>query len=280
MHNNLIHLLAPGPSFVSEILRVELDFATDRIRKLFELGAIYLNKNRIFADQEIQAQDYLRIHSMPRRYPRPAQLEQRILWEDARYLLIDKPAGVPCHPTLDNGVENLLSWLRELRGPEVFITHRLDVGTSGLLIYAKDPRAAAAFNKLLLNSRVEKVYRARVQGHVEHRGLVEHFMEPGEWAPRRVHAEAFEGGRPCRLQILSAQSWHEGSELEIRLETGRTHQIRVQMAALGHPIINDEMYGAQRVSEGDRWELRSQRLGYRDPWTGEQRQFEAPPDHD
>jgi 23S rRNA pseudouridine1911/1915/1917 synthase len=259
-----VHLLSDREGFVSDIVSEAIsrsDSPSEGPRPpLFELGAIYLNKKRIYADQLVIAGDYLRVHGMPKRYARPQGLAQRILWQDDDLLVVDKPPGIPCHATVDNGVENLLTWLSEIVGTRTYITHRLDIPTSGCLAVAKNPEAVSRFNRAMLKSRVDKEYEALVEGHVSVDGLITHWMVDEEWAPRHVQAEPFEKSLECRLNILEKNFEGPYTRLRIKLETGRTHQIRVQMSALGHPVLNDVMYGATRVLEADVIGLRAARL--------------------
>ncbi|MBX3033359.1 MAG: RluA family pseudouridine synthase [Bdellovibrionaceae bacterium] len=285
--NKIRHLIVASPvsedlseAFTSTIaveLRRRLDLDESSIHELFRLGAVYLNKSRRHADAPVRPGDYLRVHTEPRRYQRPAGLERRILWRDERWLLLDKPPGVPCHPTLDNGVENLLTWLAEILGRNVHITHRLDGPTSGCLMFAFSARDAGRFNKLMLKDQVSKEYEALVEGEFTRTGPVTHWMKKGLWAPREVRDADFEDSLECRLDVLSAAPLKGGlSRLRLRLHTGRTHQIRAQMAALGHPVWNDQLYGARPRREEEVIGLRACVLVFRDPDQGGLVRSEAP----
>ncbi len=132
---------------------------------------------------------------------------------------------------------------RELGAP-VLVTHRLDVATQGLLILAKNKSAQAALNKAFAKGRVEKVYRALTSKPVA-RGLHEHYMDPASRVPKRVSLEANIEWWPCRLEVLQSDPHPLGHFAEIRLLTGKTHQIRAQFAALGAPILGDKTYGSE-----------------------------------
>jgi 23S rRNA pseudouridine1911/1915/1917 synthase len=133
--------------------------------------------------------------------------------------------------------------LEEQLGHPVFVTHRLDVATSGLLVLAKSLKAQAQINKLFAKRKVRKFYRARVERPVAS-GLVEHFMDPNSRIPKVLSAETREGWLDCRMNVLNVSETAEGFALEIELLTGRTHQIRAQLAALGAPILGDTAYGS------------------------------------
>lgn len=244
-------------------------------RKLFELGAVYLNKRRLFADAGVIPGDYLRVHTEPRRYRRQTSLCSRVLHEDAHYVVLDKPGGLPCHATVDNGRENIIGWWEDETSEKLFITHRLDVPTSGCLVLARTPEAASRFNKHMLRGLVKKNYEALVEGDFQRDGEIVHWMEKGDWAPRVVHANPREETMECRLSILSREKTGDATRLHLELQTGRTHQIRAQMGALGHPVLNDEMYGGARLDPADRIALCARSITYSDPFTGAIRELTA-----
>jgi 23S rRNA pseudouridine1911/1915/1917 synthase len=191
----------------------------------------------------------------------------RIVYDDADLLVVDKPVGVAAHPspgwtgpTVPGGLAALgivlsTSGAAERQG----IVHRLDVGTSGLMVLAKSEHAYSVLKQAFRDRTVDKVYQALVQGHPEPVGTVDapigrHPAGDGRWA---VVAEV-DGGRPSvtHWQILEAFSY--ASLLEVHLETGRTHQIRVHLSALRHPCVGDLTYGADPTLAA--------RLGLRRQW--------------
>jgi 23S rRNA pseudouridine1911/1915/1917 synthase len=233
--------------------------------ELIELGSIYLNDERCLnSSRVLKASDRVRIHTRPRRYPQPIDLRNRIVSETEDVLTVDKPAGLPVHALVDNINENLISYLIELRGGGLFITHRLDIDTSGLVLLAKTPEAAARLNRAFADGTVKRTYAAYVHLAVLP-GEYVHFMEPSPKAPKHVAETEHEGWQRCGLTILSCEeqlgatsiltegrtTWSAQDvvitgffRLEIQLQTGRPQQIRAQLAALGAPIIGDESYGS------------------------------------
>lgn len=281
-HNRLFHhIVSQNSTAVSEVAHLLGD---DRARaeKLFDLGSIYFNKKRVFTDVAVVANDYLRIHSEPRRYEKPTDIEARVLLDDPWFTIFDKPPGIPCHATVDNVRENLLAWWKEIIEDDTWITHRLDVATSGCLVVAKSSEASARFNRLIIKGTVEKNYEALVEGEVTAKGLITHWMVDDPWGPRIIRDYPFEGGLECRMHILSSEvlpnfAGHPVvSRVQLRLETGRTHQIRAQMAMLGHPLLNDEMYKARRFDARERIGLCARSLNFRHPFTGEELRLRAP----
>ncbi len=247
---------------------------------LIELGSVYVNDERsLSVGRVLSVGDHVRIHTRPRRYPQPADLASRIVSEDDDVLVFDKPAGLPVHALVDNVSENLISYLENLRGGSLFITHRLDVETSGLVVLAKTATAQAKLNRAFAEGTVKRTYAAYTLAPVT-LGRHVHYMEPSPKAPKHVSPIATEGWAHCSLDVLccdelSAETsvisegrttWTTRAEsepspvlprvyrMEIALQTGRPQQIRAQLAALGAPIIGDSSYGSpiQLVDESSR----------------------------
>lgn len=242
------------------------------LAELVHLGCVYLNHRRIAPKTpnrvQLKPADILRIHPKPRRYPKPfANFRELIVREEADFYVIDKPSGVPVHPTLDNLYENLLTWGSQDLDEELFITHRLDVGTSGLMVYARSASAQTRFNAMLKSGAVHKVYRAVGLRNSPDVSLPPqetwiHWMKPSYRAPKEVLSEEFAQGIRCESRPRSMVLEGDVLTVELQLVTGRTHQIRSQMSALGWPIRGDLMYGS-KISYGiDRWDLRCIELNY------------------
>jgi 23S rRNA pseudouridine1911/1915/1917 synthase len=173
----------------------------------------------------------------------PENLNSLVLFADPDFLLVHKPAGLPCHPTVDNLHENLVAALGRLRAESLHITHRLDVGTQGLIILARNKSFHCFFNRALKEKRVQKYYRARVEGSPTWTPGQElrHFMKPDPRAPKVLTREELPGWQECLLRIEQCQ----GSWVHLQLLTGRTHQIRAQLGFEGFPLRGDSAYGAK-----------------------------------
>jgi len=172
------------------------------------------------------------------------------VYEDRWLAVVDKPAGLVVHPgagtpdrTLVNG---LLARYPEMTGvgePErPGIVHRLDKGTSGLLVVARTEEAYSGLTAVLGRHEVRRVYRALVVGQVEaERGVIDAPLARSSREPTRMAVSG--GGRPARTHYRVVERLTGSTLLECTLETGRTHQIRVHLAAIGHPVIGDPRYG-------------------------------------
>ncbi len=200
--------------------------------------------------------------------------ELRIVHVDDDLAVVDKPAGMVVHPAPSHSGSTLVDELGELLGggadPErPGIVHRLDKGTSGLLVVARSDDAHAALQAQVQRREVERVYLALAHGRLGSRtGTID---APIGRASRQRHRMAVSGAasRQARthfevLELLSAETY-----LEARLETGRTHQIRAHFAAIGHPIVGDTTYGGERKYGLRRQFLHAHRLAFSHPRTAE-----------
>ncbi|HEY2333945.1 MAG TPA: RluA family pseudouridine synthase [Solirubrobacterales bacterium] len=204
--------------------------------------------------------------------------ELRIVHIDDALAVVDKPAGLVVHPAPSHSGPTLVDELGELLGGggdpgRPGIVHRLDKGTSGLLVVARSDEAHAALQAQVRRREVERIYLALVRGRLNSRtGTID---APIGRASRRRHRMAVSGAasRQARthfevLELLSAETY-----LEARLETGRTHQIRAHFAAIGHPLAGDETYGGESKHGLRRQFLHAHRLAFAHPSTAEPMSF-------
>ena len=204
----------------------------------------------------------------------------RVVYVDEALAVVDKPAGLVVHPAPSHRGPTLVSELGELLGggddaERPGIVHRLDKGTSGLLVVARGDEAHAALQEQVRRRGVERVYLALAEGRLASRtGTID---APIGRAARQRHRMAVSGAaqRQARthfevLELLPADTY-----LEARLETGRTHQIRAHFAAIGHPLTGDPTYGGKEKHGLDRQFLHAHRLAFDHPTTGERLGFES-----
>lgn len=267
-----------------------------RIADLIEAGGVQLAGQQVQrASVRVAAGDLLEVDtSEPVRQVRvtPELADGlRIIHEDADLVVVDKPAGVAAHPSLGwdgphvvghllaAGVQVATSGAAERQG----IVQRLDVGTSGLMVVAKAEYAYSVLKQAFRDRTVDKTYHALVQGHPDPlSGTIDAPIgrHPGHDWKFAVTAS----GRHAITHYQTEELLRGAALLEVHLETGRTHQIRVHLAALGHPLAGDPLYGAdpvlaERLGLVRQW-LHATGLGFVHPGTGEYVTYSSEPSAD
>lgn len=210
-----------------------------------------------------------------------------IIYDDDDIVVVDKPAGVAAHPSIGWDGPTVLGALAGAgfristsgAAERAGIVHRLDVGTSGLMVVAKSERAYTELKRQFHDREVDKIYHAVVQGHPDpFSGTIDAPIgrHPGASWKFAITAD----GKPSVTHYETLEAFPSAALLEIELETGRTHQIRVHMAAQRHPCVGDAMYGADptisaRLGLTRQW-LHAHRLGFSHPGSREPVAFESP----
>jgi 23S rRNA pseudouridine1911/1915/1917 synthase len=214
------------------------------VERLVSFGSVYVDRKRVSSDQALAPGQYVRVHLQPRRYPVAGiDWQTTIVHHDENFIVVNKPAGIPVHATLDNRAENVAHQISAALGVSVYVTQRLDAAVSGLIVFARTQRFQQEFNQLLRERKVKKHYRALVTTAPEV-GRHLHYMEPTPRGPKTVVTDPRPNWLECALRVVSVVPAGSAFEVEIDLETGRTHQIRAQLAAVGSPIVGDTLYGS------------------------------------
>jgi len=255
------------------------------IYRLIRSGQVRVNSGRVTPKHRLKAGDRVRVPPVSARPPAPAPssggslawLEQRIVYEDARLLVLDKPAGLAVHG--GTGVAlGCIEALRALRPDvkELELVHRLDRATSGCLLVAKRRSALRALHALLREGEVDKRYLTLVQGRW--REAVAEIVAPlvTKRGPGESRVRVATGGKAARSSFRLLETLgRTASLLEVSIATGRTHQIRVHAAHLGHPVAGDERYGDREFNDAmrrfglRRMFLHSHSMAFEWPETGE-----------
>jgi 23S rRNA pseudouridine955/2504/2580 synthase len=258
------------------------------VYRVLRSGEVRVNSSRVKPDYRLRAGDRVRVPPVrtAERQPKPAPrpLELPVLYEDAALLVIDKPSGVAVHG--GSGVSyGVIESLRAARPQAKFLElgHRLDRDTSGLLVIAKKRSALVELHRMLREGEVEKIYVAVAAGRWRggarelRESLHKHVTARGE---RRVSVHA--DGQQAATRVRPLAVGGDLSLLELRLLTGRTHQIRVHLAHAGHPVVGDDKYGDFELNRrlakqgAKRLFLHARRLAFRHPLSGETLRLEAP----
>lgn len=249
-------------------------------------GGVRVNGEPVRASYPLEAGDVLTYAIVPRKpiEATPEAIDVPIVYEDDDIIVVDKPAGMVTHPahgaTSGTLVNALLAHIGTLPGGDPLrpgLVHRLDRDTSGLLVVAKTPEALSALGIAMKARRIKREYLGLVHGIPEHaRGTIDGPI--GRDPHNRLKYAIVADGKPAITHYELREAFPKHSELVFRLETGRTHQIRVHLAAMGHPIVNDPVYGREEARFGLPGQaLHAWRLSFTHPRTERELIFEADP---
>lgn len=229
------------------------------VYRLIRSGQVRVNSGRVRAGYRLETGDTVRVPPVSQRArPKPAAareglqwLEQHILYEDSRILVLDKPAGMAVHSGsgVSLGCIEALRCLRpKLTGMD--LVHRLDRDTSGCLLVAKRRSALRALHGVLREGGMEKRYLALVMGDWQHGACTVDVPLLRERDGSGASVRVAEGGKPAESRFRVVEFYgREATLLEVTIPTGRTHQIRVHAAHMGHPIAGDPRYGDAQFNE-------------------------------
>jgi len=272
-------------SAIAKLLGFSRSFAAE----VAESGGVTADGIVLGKSDRLSVDSWLEVTWQPKQAPSIVPIavsDLGIVYDDDDLVVIDKPVGVAAHPSVGWDGPTVLGALAAAgfristsgASERAGIVHRLDAGTSGLMVVAKSERAYTELKRQFHDREVHKIYHAVVQGYPDplagtidapigrHPGASWKFAVTADGKPSITHYETLEAFRYAAL-------------LEVHLETGRTHQIRVHMAAQKHPCVGDTMYGADpsisaRLGLERQW-LHAKRLGFRHPGTGEDVEFES-----
>lgn len=266
-----------------------LGFSRTFAAEVVDAGGAALDGATLGKSDRLTAGGWLEVSWTPKSEPTivPALVPGfAVVYDDDHLVVIDKPVGVAAHPAVGWDGPTVLGALAGAgfristsgAAERAGIVHRLDVGTSGLMVVAKSERAYTELKRQFHDREVDKIYHAVVQGHPDpFSGTID--APIGRHPSSSWKFAVTAGGKPSVTHYETLEAMRSATLLEIHLETGRTHQIRVHMAAQRHPCVGDLLYGADpvlaaRVGLERQW-LHAMKLGFRHPATGERVDFET-----
>jgi 23S rRNA pseudouridine1911/1915/1917 synthase len=274
---------------IDVLLRAWLDEPRTRTQQRLDAGEVHADGHPVAKAHRVRAGERLTVtESAAEDTEQPEQPDPvPIRWEDEHLAVVAKPAGLVVHagagvtdPTLVDALRALDRPLADTGDPDrPGIVHRLDRGTSGLLVVAKTPEAHDALAAALQAREVSRSYSAIVDGvPVPARATID--APIGRSSQRRTRFAVDDSGRRAVTHYDVVEAYGRAAVLDIGLETGRTHQIRVHLAAIGHPVAGDLAYGASpalRAELGlDRPALHARRIAFTHPITGESVEVDEP----
>jgi 23S rRNA pseudouridine1911/1915/1917 synthase len=287
--SNSIQLIVPKDAArlrLDYFLACELPrFSRSRLQQLIRKEFITLNGGTARPRDLVRAGDRIEVNEPPPEKidNQPEAIPLDVLYEDEDLIVINKPAGLVVHPgsghrvhTLVNALLHHFPKLSGIAGKErPGIVHRLDKETSGCLVVAKTDQAHRGLSVQFAARTVEKNYLALVAGKLrKSAGIVEEKIGRHPVHRQRMSI-ASQRGRPAKTEYRVLSSSDEISLIECKLHSGRTHQVRVHLQHLGHPVLGDKVYGAKYAKAFPRQMLHAWKLGFQHPRTGEWKNFEA-----
>lgn len=268
-NKRLITVTLDDPRTLADVLAVRLPLDLAAAQQLVLLGSVFLDGRRandpaqpVSCGQRVCA--YVPV--VPPVHNHPA-----VLHEDESILIVNKPTGLPCQPGRRGGL-SLLSSLTPAYGP-LFLPHRLDEDASGLTMLARSKSAAAKLGVAFASHTVSRTYAARVVGLCPPTGKIElRIGQTLRGVQRLAYPKDSAMGLSARTYFQTAAQTAGETLLWLRLATGRTHQLRVHLAALGHPILGDKLYGG---AQAERLYLHALELSFFHPQTGKHHRIKS-----
>ncbi|MET0028622.1 MAG: 23S rRNA pseudouridine(1911/1915/1917) synthase RluD [Candidatus Thiodiazotropha sp.] len=270
------------------------EYSRSRLQQWIKQGRVLLQGQACRPKDRVKGGESLSLQPLaePCGEDRPERMDLDLVYEDESLIVVNKPAGLVVHPAAGNLTGTLLNGLLahapELQAiPRAGIVHRLDKDTSGLLVVARTLEAHSSLVRQLQARSVKREYRAIAQGVLISGGTVD---EPiGRHPVNRLRMAVVPQGKPAITHYRVLQRFRAHTDLQVRLETGRTHQIRVHMSHIHHPLLGDPLYGGrlklpqgagnelqQTLQNFNRQALHAARLGLLHPLSGEMLSWEAP----
>ncbi|MBI4340501.1 MAG: RluA family pseudouridine synthase [Chloroflexi bacterium] len=280
----LLTCLQEGQRVDAYLAAQRQDLSRAHIQRLIREGHVRVNGAVVKPSARMLAGDRISLY-VPDPLPSavaPEPLPLVVVYEDSHVVVVDKPPGLTVHPAPGHPTGTLVNALLA-RYPEIAgvggsarpgIVHRLDAGTSGLMVVARSPLAYLSLVRQIKERSVTKVYLALVRGHpAPLAGVIE--APIGRSTRDRLRMAVVAGGREAVTEYRTLRQYKGFTFLEVRLHTGRTHQIRVHLSAMGHPVAGDPQYGG-RTPFLKRQFLHAHRLGFQHPATGESLELTSP----
>lgn len=307
LHEHFSFEAAPGqtPLRVDKFLMTRVENATrNKIQQAAKSGSIFANGKQIKSNYKVKAGDQIKVlfsHPPHEHLLVGEALPLSIVYEDDTLVVVNKPAGMVVHPghgnysgTLINGLIHHFENLPKNSNNRPGLVHRIDKDTSGLLVVAKTETAMVHLSKQFFDKTSSRKYLAMVWGDVKNdQGTIEGAI--GRHPKNRLQMTVFEDdsqGKPAVTHFKVLERFGYVTLLECQLETGRTHQIRAHMVAMGHPLFNDARYGGHQILKGThftkykqfvdncfallpRQALHAKTLGFEHPESGEWCSFDS-----
>ncbi|EIA21298.1 RluA family pseudouridine synthase [Listeria fleischmannii] len=261
------------------------DLSRSLIQSMLKSGDILVNNESVKANYKVQTGDTItyQIREVTELVAEAEDIPLDIYYEDKDVLVVNKPQGMVVHPAAGHMsgtlVNALLYHCQDLSGINGVIrpgiVHRIDKDTSGLLMVAKNDAAHVSLSSQLKDKTSDRIYLALVHGDIKHqKGTIE--APIGRAKEDRKKMAVVADGKEARTHFEVVERFGDYTLIKCQLDTGRTHQIRVHLKYIGHPLAADPKYGPKNTLNGHGQFLHASELGFEHPTTGERLHFEAP----
>ena len=279
-----------GLRFDQALAQLVPEHSRSRLQAWIDAGSVTLDGSVVAGKRRVTGGERIvmaAVDDAPVLADAPEAIALSIVYEDDAILVLDKPAGLVVHPGSGNRDGTLLNALlhhapAQATLPRAGIVHRLDKDTSGLLVVAKTATAQTALVRQLAARSVKREYLAVVRGDLARATTID--APIGRHPAVRTTMAVVAAGKPARTHVTPVERFAAATLVRCTLETGRTHQIRVHLAAIGHPLVGDPAYGGRRTSPlvppFARQALHATRLGLVHPVSGAALQWDALPPAD
>ena len=268
---------------IDKYLMEKLDISRNRIQKSISDNLIKVNDKIVKNNYKVNLNDIIdyEIKEEKSMNVDPIKMDLDIVYEDNDVIVINKANGVVVHPatttkgeTLVNGLLDYSDSLSSINGDfRPGIVHRIDAYTTGLLMIAKNNKSHEILSKQLENKTAHRVYYALVEGVIKNdTGTID--APIGRDLKDRKKMNVVKDGKKAITHFKVLERYKNATLLELKLETGRTHQIRVHMAYIGHPVINDSVYNSKIINNEGQC-LHAKKLGFIHPTTNEYMEFDS-----
>ena len=273
---------------IDAYLSKKLEMSRVAIKRLLENEKIYVNKKIVKPSYKIQLNDVIMVENEePTEISIKAQdIPIKVLYEDNDILVVNKPKGMVVHPANGNPDGTLVNAIMAICKDSLSgiggkirpgIVHRIDKNTSGAIIIAKNDVAHIKLTDMLKNHEIEKTYIALVRGIIKENEATINIPIARSTSDRKKMAVARNGKEAItHFKVLKRSYENDCTLLEVKIETGRTHQIRVHLSYIGHPVIGDDVYSNGKNKWGIKGQcLHAQNLKFKHPITGKQMDIQA-----
>lgn len=279
-YNIILYINEEENLTLKEVLLDKLNFSVRSLSKMKRYKTVKVNNKYIKPGDKIEKGDLIQVEIMEDMADfKPQDLNLEILYDDFDIIMVNKPPFMVVHPTkshFDNTIANGITYYIKEKNEKVKVrfVNRLDMNTSGLVIVAKNAYAHHTLSVDMGNDAVEKKYITVVKGIIENdEGTInEPIYRPTEDSIKRIVDEK---GQASITHYKVLERLNDATVVEVKLETGRTHQIRVHMSHIGHGIIGDELYGYVDENLINRQALHAYSLSFNQPRTKENLEFKA-----